>query len=462
MCRAVYTGAGDRCAEYDPRRFCPDCMLGPAPVWSNRDGATPDGIVNLLGNVREWVFDWYDRGYAGLSRTDPVGRGCDLDEPTRTRVTRGGSYDTPSDGLHPTRRDEHYTATRAPFVGFRCARTLTDDDTLCGAAMPAVRDVCLPGADVRVPRGGRRPDGACPAPDLSGEDEGDLTGCAAGREQTTTCAAGLADFCAAPAAVGCHAYLVRRFTLDPQVITDFISDEELELAGVTAEDLGSNADMGVLNAMLDGMLAPAGGDTLIVIDAPQRFGQLGAHAVRISNGLLDGEGALHWLGVLEDWECVATDPGDFSIQTRGGDLQFEEQCAVDTGVLYAIETPLRIRYSAASLGGAGVPAGLRGSLLLFVSEADAAASRLGSTTSDGYEMLSSWERLDLCAPAFASGCTREFLPGCVLDNFQLACEDPGGAEQPSTCLGWMFPVSFDAVPAWEAGIPDLAPCEEGD
>jgi len=91
-----------------------------APVDSHPQGATPEGLHHLAGNVAEWTSSLF-RPYpyrAGDGREDPEARG--------ERVTRGGDYlfDTSPDRLTTYFRDGF---SRAPdrghrHIGFRCAR----------------------------------------------------------------------------------------------------------------------------------------------------------------------------------------------------------------------------------------------------------------------------------------------------------------------------------------------------
>jgi formylglycine-generating enzyme required for sulfatase activity len=100
-----------------------DGFVGLAPVGSFPDGATPTGLLDMAGNVAEWVADWYDRdeqqfGYPRGAVTNPKGPAFGV----LGHVVRGGSY---LDGAHWLR-----TAARLPKkyaerdVGFRCAASL--------------------------------------------------------------------------------------------------------------------------------------------------------------------------------------------------------------------------------------------------------------------------------------------------------------------------------------------------
>jgi formylglycine-generating enzyme required for sulfatase activity len=88
------------------------------PVGSFVDGASFYGVMDMAGNVWEWVNDWYDAGYyqSGVIQ-DPQGPEDGVD-----RVLRGGGY---NNGIHDVRvanRHKGGQAGYAPDHGFRCAR----------------------------------------------------------------------------------------------------------------------------------------------------------------------------------------------------------------------------------------------------------------------------------------------------------------------------------------------------
>ena len=88
------------------------CVSDTAAVGSFPNGASPYGILDMAGNVREWVNDWYAADYYSISPTNnPQG-------PTSGtgRVLRGGSWgETPSTyGVRLA--DRHYRASSPSSV----------------------------------------------------------------------------------------------------------------------------------------------------------------------------------------------------------------------------------------------------------------------------------------------------------------------------------------------------------
>ena len=89
-----------------------------APVGSFPAGATPEGVVDLAGNVEEWVADWYAPGYGSEQAVDPRGP-----ESGELRVVRGGSYQSGRPWLRAAARSYDVPARRRSWRGFRCARS---------------------------------------------------------------------------------------------------------------------------------------------------------------------------------------------------------------------------------------------------------------------------------------------------------------------------------------------------
>ena len=90
------------------------CSQTPQPVTSHEAGATPEGILNLGGNVSEWVWDWYAR-YEEDSATNP--RGPTLGE---YKILRGGGFRDTRDAMRATDRVMANPLSRSEGVGFRC------------------------------------------------------------------------------------------------------------------------------------------------------------------------------------------------------------------------------------------------------------------------------------------------------------------------------------------------------
>lgn len=90
------------------------------PAGSLPGGATPEGVLDMAGNIHEWVSSLY-RPYpydAGDGREDPNAAG--------ERVTRGGAADTGPETLRTTWRGAD--VSRGPRsghhnIGFRCAKS---------------------------------------------------------------------------------------------------------------------------------------------------------------------------------------------------------------------------------------------------------------------------------------------------------------------------------------------------
>jgi formylglycine-generating enzyme required for sulfatase activity len=88
----------------------------PAEVGSCPEGASPYGLLDMAGNVWEWVSSAYaPYPYdAGDGREEPAAPG--------ERALRGGSYASPAGHLRCAARSRSYPTRLAPHIGFRVAR----------------------------------------------------------------------------------------------------------------------------------------------------------------------------------------------------------------------------------------------------------------------------------------------------------------------------------------------------
>lgn len=88
-----------------------------APVGSFRKGASPFGLQDVVGNVWEWVSDWY-APYGAETVSDPKGAATGTE-----RVLRGGAWNGSDPAwVRPTYRFKSRPALRSHGIGFRCAR----------------------------------------------------------------------------------------------------------------------------------------------------------------------------------------------------------------------------------------------------------------------------------------------------------------------------------------------------
>ena len=87
-----------------------------APVGSFPEGASWIGALDMSGNVREWVADWY--GYYPNEKVDNPQGPAEGD----SRIPRGGSWYDTQDNLRSTNRGGNTPDYWRHKVGFRCAK----------------------------------------------------------------------------------------------------------------------------------------------------------------------------------------------------------------------------------------------------------------------------------------------------------------------------------------------------
>jgi sulfatase modifying factor 1 len=100
--------------------------FGLRPVGSYPDGASSYGVMDLVGNVSEWVADRYNwEGYQDLPAANPLNQ-----EPPWNWSVRGSSWfnrpgpvDEVAEGSRCSARNSSHSSDD-PRVGFRCARSL--------------------------------------------------------------------------------------------------------------------------------------------------------------------------------------------------------------------------------------------------------------------------------------------------------------------------------------------------
>jgi formylglycine-generating enzyme required for sulfatase activity len=106
-------------AEVEAMYAVDDGFATTAPVGSFPKGASPFGLQDVVGNVWEWVSDYY-APYSADRVTDPHGPATGTE-----RVIRGGAWNGGDVAwVRPTYRFKSMPTLRSHGIGFRCARDL--------------------------------------------------------------------------------------------------------------------------------------------------------------------------------------------------------------------------------------------------------------------------------------------------------------------------------------------------
>jgi formylglycine-generating enzyme required for sulfatase activity len=107
--------ANPRLANYS------ESLIGESlPVYRYPLGASPYGVLNMDGNVREWVADWFDnKYYLSAPYKNPTGP-----ETGTERSLRGGAYDANASAITTFRRYKHEPDSAGLSRGFRCAESV--------------------------------------------------------------------------------------------------------------------------------------------------------------------------------------------------------------------------------------------------------------------------------------------------------------------------------------------------
>ena len=92
------------------------CQSAPADVGSHPDGATPEGVLDMGGNVAEWTADSYD-AYTSDAQTDPTGP----DSGTLKAIRGGGFLEAAGYDARSQARWGAPPSAHADSIGFRCA-----------------------------------------------------------------------------------------------------------------------------------------------------------------------------------------------------------------------------------------------------------------------------------------------------------------------------------------------------
>ena len=80
------------------------------------DGASAYSVLDMAGNVSEWIADWYEAGYYSIAPyANPIGP-----ENGTMKVYRGGSFNDFGGEQRLSERRAAEPALRSATIGFRC------------------------------------------------------------------------------------------------------------------------------------------------------------------------------------------------------------------------------------------------------------------------------------------------------------------------------------------------------
>lgn len=97
-----------------------------APVDSFHNGASPYGALNMVGNVAEWVADWFDTDYYIISpRENPKGP---KNSGMGKKSWRGASWFAGEDQVRCSFREYDDIVASGQILGFRCAKDVPQEE----------------------------------------------------------------------------------------------------------------------------------------------------------------------------------------------------------------------------------------------------------------------------------------------------------------------------------------------
>jgi formylglycine-generating enzyme required for sulfatase activity len=114
-------------------------LAGSVDVGSYPAGASLFGLLDMGGNVAEWVSDWYSPNYynqvaqSGQAPLNPSGPPAGTE-----KVVRGGSWDTPPFFARSIHRQSREPQNPAVWLGFRCVQDIQAD--AAGGGAPATNN----------------------------------------------------------------------------------------------------------------------------------------------------------------------------------------------------------------------------------------------------------------------------------------------------------------------------------
>ena len=84
---------------------------------------SPWGLYDMIGNVEEWVWDYYASSYTGLPNQDPLGTDLSPAKFAGHRVVRGCSWSSSTSDCRVAKREHREESEASSHTGFRLVRT---------------------------------------------------------------------------------------------------------------------------------------------------------------------------------------------------------------------------------------------------------------------------------------------------------------------------------------------------
>lgn len=112
-------------AEYANLKGDSDGAPYTAPAGAFSKDRSPYGVLDMAGNIMEWVADWYQEDYYAMMPTrNPLGpeKGSQTAHFNEQRVIRGASWNDSLERAQTTTRFKMNPNYRDVTIGFRCAK----------------------------------------------------------------------------------------------------------------------------------------------------------------------------------------------------------------------------------------------------------------------------------------------------------------------------------------------------
>lgn len=143
--RRIYPWGNDfvqsNCNSYENQ------LKSPSTIGRYPEGASPYGVMDMAGNVSEWVHDGYNRDYYQKSPyKNPQGH----TENNVTRITRGGDYNSTSTSVTSVCRSQNGEVSAFPNIGMRCVVSVSDLEKMFVSSKDDEEKKSLVSSDITV------------------------------------------------------------------------------------------------------------------------------------------------------------------------------------------------------------------------------------------------------------------------------------------------------------------------